>query len=1668
MYTYIFPRISRLLALFGVAMLFAEQPASAQNYGNEWINYSQTYFKIKIGENGIYRIPYNLLQSYGMGSVQGMQFAVYREGQQVPVYVSNNGILGSNDYIEFYGQKANGKMDTELYNSPADQPTNEVHSISDTAYYFITYNSTGANARLTLNSNAMPPAPPAAEPYCMATAYPTASMRTNFAPGESYYTGTELVYYYSGKYDRGEGWGITGYAPTNLTYNTPNVYTSANTVLQTVLLWNSKQGGSNLKYALNGTTLFDTSGLAPYTLVRKNIDISTPTLNASNTITVSNLFQYGYTLQKAALYYPRNFNFSSVSSLNFDVPANNAEQLISLTNTGSSTHYLFDQSNNNIYHLNGSGTVNIILAPASGSSRGLYYAQSPKNVPALIPVTFKDYTLASNQGSYLILTDRAYINMPNSAVADYKSYRTSAAGGGYNVAIIEANDLYDQFGYGYEYYPLAIKRFLKYAQNNTGWSNKPEYMFIIGKGVSYEYIKDYLAYPSVYNYPMVPTFGTPGADNLFAEIGYSNIPSIAIGRLSALNNTQIANYLEKVKAYEDAIRTPVVPNLDNTLWKKKGLHIAGSQGATIQAELYASLNACKAIIEDTLTGAIITTAGKSSTDVIENASAHIDSLINSGVQYVNFFGHASSSGFDYNLNNPENTHSKPRFPIFMAHGCDIANIFTPSTSKTISERYLDVSEGGSIAMIACDNFGWTSYLANYMKGMYRNIAYKQYAQTLGKQLRSNIEGLQYENPANIYTTIHSQNMILQGDPGLRIYNPDKADYYVDQSLLANTPSIVNTTIDTFTLDVDVYNLGKAGNDSIYVYLSHTKVGSSSILFQDSVKVKINNQKKLRFRVPVNPLTDVGLNNYTIKVNKDQVPDEISFANNTATLQLYISENNLTPVYPYNFSIVHQQNIELKASTLNPFLPNTKFIMEIDTTERFNSPLKQTKNITSMGGVIKWTVPFQMTDSTVYYWRTTIDTLINGSYIWNNSSFIYLANGSDGWNQSHYYQYAKNTIEDMDYTEANPQFIFGAHNNNVRILNQVFNAVTHCSNYLNNVNLGNAGCVFVGGVQFVLISPTTGKGTVNTGQYTGTYPVCLNRIYHFEFETTTATGRNNAVNFLQNVPDGTYIMAKSIIYGPGSQETYIDTWKNDTLVNGSGHSLYHSFKDMGFTDIDQFTSRKSFIFFGRKGDAGFIPSQVVATTAAENITLERDFNSYDTKGNMNSVVIGPAKEWKQLLWQPKSRDNHLEYDSNYVKVYGLSGPDYATETLLFTTQNTDTLINGIDAAQYKKLRMEWYTQDSTLSSPSDLRYWRILYEPVPEAALNQLITFQFKDSIQQGENLTLKLGIENLSHLPMDSMLVRYKLIDASNVTHTIGTARYKPMAAFDTLVAQLQYNPTTYLGKNVLYIEANPDFDQPEEYHPNNLGYLPFYVQADQVNPVMDVTFDGVHILNNDIVSAKPLIRILLKDENAHNLLNDTSLIQVSLRDTSNGTFTIIPFDGTICKFIPATNGKNEAYIEYRPTLADNSYTLQVAAKDRAGNLAGATSNKYEIGFIVYNKPTITNVLNYPNPFSTSTQFVFTMTGAQIPSQFKIQIISVTGKVVREITKAELGNLHIGRNITEYKWDGRDQFGQLLGNGVYLYRVITNNSQGESIELNKNNTVDKFFKNGYGKLYIMR
>jgi len=370
-------------------------------------------------------------------------------------------------------------------------------------------------------------------------------------------------------------------------------------------------------------------------------------------------------------------------------------------------------------------------------------------------------------------------------------------------------------------------------------------------------------------------------------------------------------------------------------------------------------------------------------------------------------------------------------------------------------------------------------------------------------------------------------------------------------------------------------------------------------------------------------------------------------------------------------------------------------------------------------------------------------------------------------------------------------------------------------------------------------------------------------------------------------------------------------------------------------------------------------------------------------------------------------------------------------------------------------------------------WQVYYDEIMELALNPLKYFKLnKDTLQEGEQVSVEMAVENISNVTADSVLTKFFFYDAANALHQISNTRYKILDPGDTLICSTTLSTSGIAGLNSLWIEANPDNDQPEQYHFNNLAEIKFQVDKDITNPILDVTFDGTHILDGDIVSGKPLIIVKLKDENKFLALNDTSDWQLFLKDP-DGVQTKLRFDPAPCtgtttailQWCPATLPDNTFNIQFKPELLkDGIYELYVQATDASGNLSG--DNNYRITFEVINRSTITEMVNYPNPFSTSTRFVFTLTGSEIPEYFKIQIMTVTGKIVREITTDELGPIHIGRNVTEYAWNGKDEFGDQLANGVYLYRVITV-LNGSAVE-KRETEADKYFKKGWGKMYLLR
>lgn len=1670
---------------------------SAQPLGNEWIDYSKTYWKIKVGKDGIYRVSLSALPGIP-ASVNGAHFVLYRDGQEVPIYTSTSGSFSGSDYVEFYGTKADGKLDKLLYENPRWQPNDRISMFTDTAVYFLTYEASGSHLRYANTPNNIPPVPPAPAAYCIATVGDY--FLRGFSEGRNMVPGLHIP---GSIFDSGEGYvdtmqNIT--LPFSYTLNAPNAVSApVNAVFNSAVVRNSYfYGADQIKIFLNGQQIAD-SALPVDATQHFSVSVPSSLIGASNTlqfigITPGNQFdEYG--VSYIEFQYPRNFDFSNNSFFAFKLQPSATSQYLEITNfsIGANPPVLYDLTNRKRYtaDLSVPGKVRYYLDPSFSERELAIHDQSSgvHQVGTTTSTTFRNFRSSDNQGNYLIISHLNY-DVPvngHAYLTEYRDYRSSVAGGGYNAKIVDVRELYDQFGYGYDLHPLAIRRFLKYAYDS--FNVKPQYAFFIGKGLLYHKYRSYLQQPSAYPYAaIVPTFGDPGSDNDFVNFLPNRLQAMNVGRLSVWTPQELGSYLEKVKTYESAIQQAGLPTHETESWKKMALHMGGGKYLEEQLSLLTTLNEAGKFWVDTAIGGQVTTVSKRSTDPTDIVkSKAIDSLVNSGLSVISFNGHASANNFDFSLKDPETYTAVPRFPHFIALGCDIAQIFGLTASvRTLSERHLLATTGGSISILASNNLQFAPFHYRYLPTVYNSIARRNYGSTIGTHQHYAYDSLRsVDQSDNTYYQLES--LLLQGDPALPVFGPAKPDFHVASNRISTNPANVTNTMDSFSLRIVAFNLGRAVKDTVSLKVEHIDpAGATSTLGTFKLRDLLYSDT-LSISVSIDKIAHVGLNKYRVTIDDDSRYDEMSEANNTAVLDLFIYSDKLVPVYPKEFAIVHQQPVTLKASTLNPFRTVGRYKFEIDTTELFNSPLKQQTVVTSVGGVVKWTPTITYLDSVVYYWRTTFDSAVNGEFQWSNSSFVYLQNGSDGWNQSHHYQYLKNGFTSLEYG-SDRSFKYPEAHNQITALNAIYadlipnwpwNDASFIKVMMNGLDIQRLGCwPWDGTIQinvFDSLTSTPWKNDSLNGT-SGSYPVCLNtrNYYTFEFPVNTPQGRAAAAHFLDSIPNGNFVLVRNVINLGKYDTAFVDEWKTDP-----GQSLYQEMKDLGFNLIDSFTQIRPFIFFRKKGDPSYPVHQYFGQTMLDTLNKTFQLRTLKPSGSMNSVVIGPAKEWQRLKWNYTS-DANPQNDKPYIEIYGLNSNQQST--LLYFGYAKDTSLEFINAQQFPNIRMDWVSYDSVSLTSPQLSYWRVLYAPVPEAALNPAAHFLFSDSLQAGEPLDFSVAIENLTDLPMDSMLVRYKIIDANGNSHQLADTRYRPLGGNDTLHATFSYDPRAFGGSNVFFIETNPDNDQPEQYHPNNLGYLPFKVEVDQRNPLIDVTFDGVHILDRDIVSSKPFIKIALRDENRYLKLDDTSLIKLRIAYPSDiGTTRNIPLDGTIARFIPAQEGKNnEAIIEYRPTFEeDGIYHLYVNGSDKSGNEAGATD--YQVSFEVVNKSTITNVLNYPNPFSTSTAFVFTLTGSQIPTQFKIQILTVTGKVVREITRQELGPIHIGRNITEYKWDGRDQYGQLLANGVYLYRVVTSiNGSGiehrENMDLKsfddmkrtKDNRVDKFFKNGYGKMYIMR
>jgi Peptidase family C25/FlgD Ig-like domain len=1586
--------------------------AHAQYLGNEWINYNQKYYKLKITQKGIYQLTYSDLKTAGFPTnINPEKIQLFRLGQEQAIFIKGqeDKIFNETDFIEFYAEENDGKLDSLLYTPTLSQPHQYYSLFSDTASYFLSYrfdNQLGKRMNIPQKiviQNLKP------EPFHIEESLQL--FTSNYAEGQPDPVGIDL---HSGvlnsNYGQGRGWTgeiLNKNTFANFDFNLRNFIKLESQKSQIEMLFTGRSAGSHLietwlgndgNLRLIDTTITDNYYTKKVNKIVNSQDITNNVLNIS-TRSIS-LQNDQYSVSYIKLTFPQNFDMQGVSEKVFNLSKNtNLYRLISIPNAPEDVQLYDISDKNNLQKIDYTSIGINIESIVVGEH--ILATNQVKKVISIEPISFRN--IGNSKANYLIINHKSI----QKYIKEYATYRASAIGGRYDTLSVDIDLLYNLFTYG-DKNPLAIKRFLNLLLKN----GKPEFVFLIGNASYPQKARKNLI---DYQTDLVPTHGFPGGDVPFT-MGLNgtetNFSSIGIGRLATDNPETILHYLNKVREHE--------ANPMDALWRKNALKMSGGRSIAELTSLRQYIEEFKDVCVKGLLGQKVDLLSKKTDNPVE--FINVTERVNQGVGMISMFGHSAPQQTDMDIGYCSNDllgyKNKGKYPLVLINGCDAGDLFINKNS--FGTDWINTANRGAILFLAHSNLGYPFALKEYSDEIY----FAQFADTLladkpfGTVLRESMNRYLKKSFNSFYAIGNAQQFTLQGDPAVALFPTQKPDYEVNNTSIflknidKNNP--LNANADSLKVGIIVSNLGRISTKKLSVNLKrmyangtvddYGKLSFNPANYQDTLYFNIRNDKSL----------SVGNNRFEITLDPDNQILETRENNNTVFFEYNFPLANISFLSPREFSIVNQKevNLILQIPVVNS---KSSLIIELDSTKNYNSNFKKTFSGLA-SPLLNWKAIILEKDSTVYYARTKLST----DATWVESSFIYIKNGTEGFAQNSFPQLEKTTLDNQIILENN---LWKFPESAVKISAKIYGwnsgvARPHRSNYVilnDKILLGDGVCYPWYNLNAVAFNHALRPYSVLPNLVCGYTPYSVN---YLSLEPTTS----DIEDYFNAIPTGNNVM----IWNSGIVD--YDKLTPDKLQN---------FTEIGLdiSKIQRLTAGSPFFAIGRKGAKkallevypNFDKNPDTEILSVDNFEIKDQFN----EGTITSPLIGPASEWGEITL--KIQQNDLKNQSFTFDVIGINFQ--GEETVLYKNISSNQLkINTIDIKKHPFIKLKTTLKNNIpFGKAPQFKSWIVTFKGVPEGIVDITQSSKITDK-QEYEDFTANVWFKNISTKNFkDSITVRQILSNRSMNKQTIKLFKIKALTINDSIKISVPIQTAGQVGENTLSIFFNPQ-TQPEQFYSNNSIDYNFNVIPDKISPILSITFDGKQIQNNEIVSAKPLIQINLKDENLFSIRMDTLGLEMSLKSCKNCNFKRIYFKDPAISW-KANQLDNNFIIKYLPQILSNdTLTLQVQGRDVSGNLAG--TQPYTISFRIIQKQEVKSFVVYPNPLELFTKFSFVITGAEVPDEFKIEMFDSQGKSVKIIDNSKQ-NLRVGLN--EFIWDGTDLLGNKLPTGIYYYRLILRN-----------------------------
>jgi len=1072
----------------------------------------------------------------------------------------------------------------------------------------------------------------------------------------------------------------------------------------------------------------------------------------------------------------------------------------------------------------------------------------------------------------------------------------------------------------------------------------------------------------------VPSYGNPVSDIWYVCYDPSQTrPSIPIGRLSARTGAEILSYRDKHEAY---LRHPY------DLWNKSTIHFSGGNLNLGEIEVLKYKGINQQVINSLVTP--LPFSGQAThffktvepqTDFGPYSDSFVQQRIDEGAVFISYIGHSGTQTWDNSVSTPEQIqNNRGRSSLVTDFGCSTARFAEPDI-ESFAEMCV-VREGGQfIGYIGNSSAGFESTTAT-LPLLYYSALIRDRAPTLGQALLASKYRLQDLYGAHLINIVATYTNLLVGDPIVRLALPEKSNLVVREQWMRTENDIITDVMDSVSFSLVYANYGNSVPDSVEIVLEHLVAGN------------VTHSLSLRRPVPaiydtirvVMPVPGVaGVSALRVVLDPENRIDEIYENDNTATLSYQVLSTFLKVV---DTRLGTARGVQDTIRVLNPVFDQgevASVAFEFDTTDAFANVTSRSaaygKTISSLGDIPS------LGDARTLYWRARLD---GGAAEYAGPYKLHQHIEGD-FVQADSADFLSSTFDDSRWADDAVTLLPATRT--LQIESSGWNTGVFAAIRLNGLNLL--------------------KSTLDKGYHIAIFDSLTMKVLSVAQYNNIDVGHHR---------DSIRIMVESI--QPGQ---IIAVTTSDEPRSGS-NVFANAMRAIGSVYIDsvmQRGTRGSWGIISHFGAAaGSVPEGFRRADQYERVILDQIYTVPPDKGRMYSPRIGPAAAWQEVRL---GRSDPALSDIR-VSVHGIDTAGLR-ETLLEAENVSTVSLASIDANRWRYIELEATLLPEGHVMPF-IGHWAVSYVQASELAINYQSVSMVSDTVQQGFPAELHVGILNAGEAAATNVPVLVEVVGQDNLPRTVSSFAIDVLhgrAWFDTTIA---FSTDAFTGPYQLRVFVDRDNVIFEQYEDNNTYLSSMFVRADTTKPRMEIAFDGFMPLDGDFIRYNPEIVLRLHAPPPYPVLS-----------MENFTVTLdgdeLGLDSLGASFTPSTKS-SPAVLRFQPNLPDGEYYFGFNATD--GNRQRVYEQDLEIRVRVSTQSRISELYNYPNPFTDETSFTFLLTGQEAPEEVQVKVYTVAGRLIRTLYYPRT-SLRIGYNAL--KWDGRDQDGDVIANGVYFYKIIS-------------------------------